>query len=255
MGIIQNDIPILEYDLDKFAVINPNHENLQLDLPEKCVFAFLGEEVDKYSRENNAKIVGYFESITKLYPIYILEFEGEKICLVQAPMGAPASSQILDWLIGYGVKKVISIGSCGTLVDIEENKFLIPVKALRAEGTSYHYIKPSRFMYADMNYIKKMEKALDILNLEYKQCVTWTTDAFYRETKDMVSYRKNEGCEVVEMEAAALMAVSQFRNIEFGQILFTADTLHNIEAYDCRNFGKDMLGLSLDICLKIIKML
>ena len=46
----------------------------------------------------------------------------------------------MDWLIGYGVEQIISTGTCGVLADIEENAFLVPVRALRDEGTSYHYV-------------------------------------------------------------------------------------------------------------------
>ena len=134
--IIKNEIPILEFDNDKAAVIMPNHEKLGIKLPEKAVFAFLESYVDRYAKERNAKVISHFVNITKEYPIYVVEHQGEDICLVQAPMGAPAAVQILDWLFGYGVKKVISCGSCGVLVDIPENEFLVPDKALRDEGTS-----------------------------------------------------------------------------------------------------------------------
>lgn len=46
--------------------------------------------------------------------------------------------------IGHGCRKIIAVGSCGVLTDIEENAFLVPVKALRDEGTSYHYLPAAR---------------------------------------------------------------------------------------------------------------
>lgn len=46
MSLIKNEIPILEYDTDKIAVINPTHEELDIVLPRKCVFAFLGDYID-----------------------------------------------------------------------------------------------------------------------------------------------------------------------------------------------------------------
>ena len=47
MSIIKNEIPILEFDTEQTAVISPVHENLNLILPKKCVFAFLGEYIDE----------------------------------------------------------------------------------------------------------------------------------------------------------------------------------------------------------------
>ena len=57
--------------------------------------------------------------------------------------------QLLDWLIGYGVREIISAGSCGALEQLDESVFLVPRKALRDEGTSYHYAPPSRFIEID----------------------------------------------------------------------------------------------------------
>ena len=186
MTIFKNQYPILEYDDSEKSIILPNHENLELDLPKKCLFTFLADALDKLANSYKAHIVGKFESITKTYPIYIINYKGEEICLVQAPVGAAASAQILDWLISYGCEQIISTGSCGVLVDIDENTFLVPTKALRDEGTSYHYLPPSRFVNINKKALKVIEKTLMSHNLKYEEVITWSTDGFYRETKDMV---------------------------------------------------------------------
>lgn len=98
MGIIKNAIPILEFDTEQTAVISPVHENLQLNLPKKCVFAFLGNCIDEYADKSDTKQVSSFISVTKSYPIYVTKYKGEKIVLCQAPVGAAAATQILDWL-------------------------------------------------------------------------------------------------------------------------------------------------------------
>ena len=49
--IQKHAIPILEFDDNPQAVIMPDHEGLDLHLPKKCVYAFLGEEIDRYARE------------------------------------------------------------------------------------------------------------------------------------------------------------------------------------------------------------
>ena len=63
--IQKHAIPILEFDDNLQAVIMPNHEGLDLHLPKKCVYAFLGEEIDRYAREVGADCVGEFVSATK----------------------------------------------------------------------------------------------------------------------------------------------------------------------------------------------
>ena len=106
MSIIKHTIPILEYDTNPYAVIDPTHEKLDLDLPKKCVFAFLGDYIDQFAIHHHAEKVAEFISATKKYPIYVLNDGGEPIVLCQVPVGAAAATQILDWLIGYGVREI-----------------------------------------------------------------------------------------------------------------------------------------------------
>lgn len=252
MPIIKNDIPILEYDTAAESVIMPTHEKLNINLPRKAAFLFLGETVDEYAIENGGEVVAEFISMTKKYPIYRINHCGKDITLCQAPVGSAAAVQILDWLIGYGVEEIISAGSCGVLCDIPENAFLIPIAALRDEGTSYHYLPPSRFVFPNDDMVERTKNVLTSKGLPFSECITWTTDGFYRETAEMVEYRKSEGCTVVEMECAALAACAAFRGAKFGQLLYTADSLANVKEYDARDFGKDSLKKALLLALDII---
>ena len=65
--------------------------------------------------------------------------------------------------------------------------------------------------------------------------MTWTTDAFYRETRAKVARRRQEGCIAVEMEAAALIAVARFRDVRLGVLLYAGDTLAG-ESWDHRDW-------------------
>lgn len=253
MALFKHELPILEYDDSPAAVIQPDHEGLELALPKKAVFAFLGGCIRRYAEGRGLTPAAEFLSITKKYPVYAVNYRGEDICLCQAPVGAAAAVQIMDWLISYGVERIISAGSCGALVDLPENAFLIPTKALRDEGTSYHYLPPARWVELDAGVCQSMKKTLDALGVPCTQCAVWTTDGFYRETRDMVEYRKAEGCSVVDMECAALAACARFRGVKFGQLLFTADTLANADRYDERGWGVDSLEKALTLSLELAR--
>lgn len=250
--LLNNQIPILEYDTTSAEIIAPNHGK-EAFLPEKCVFAFLGDVVENYAKEHEGRIVEAYETVSKTFPIYVVKYEDEDICMVQVPVGAPAATAMLDNLIALGCKKIIATGSCGVLEELEENAFVIPVKALRAEGTSYHYLEASRFIDLDADMIDSIAKTLEEMHLPYQKCTTWTTDGFFRETQDMVQHRVAEGCAVVEMECAALAACAKKRGAKFGQFLFTADSLANVENYDARNFGKDSHGKALELAFYMTK--
>ena len=249
--IHKHEIPILEFDDNPQAVIMPTHEDLDLNLPARCVYAFLEEEIERYANAVGAEKVGEFVSATKTYPVYVMTYNGEEVCLAQAPVGSAASAQFLDWLIGYGVKQIISTGTCGVLVDMPENIFLIPTRALRDEGASYHYVAPSRYIEVDRRALTAIETVLRQASIPYQEVMTWSTDGFYRETPDKVAYRIEEGCSVVEMECAALAAVAQLRDAVWGLLLFTADSLVDIDNYDQRNWGAEAFDKALELCLDI----
>lgn len=252
MSIIKNEIPILEFDSEKTAVIDATHEELGLKLPKKCVFAFLGEYITEYANKTETVKVSEFISVTKQYPIYITKYKGEEVVLCEAPVGSAASAQILDWLIGYGVREIISTGSCGTLDQFGEGTFLVPYKALRDEGTSYHYASPSRYMEISKRARNAIEETMMEHGMKYQEVITWSTDGFFRETKEKVAYRKSEGCTVVEMECSALAACAVFRDATWGMILYTADSLVDVEKYDERNWGGNAYEYALKLCLDAV---
>ena len=181
--------------------------------PAKAVFAFLGDEVENYAHTHDG--------------IQIDEFAG-------------------------GVTKIISVGSCGVLEDIPENRFLIPASALRDEGTSYHYLPPSREVEISKAGINAIESALSQKNIPYWEVKTWTTDGFYRETVEMVQYRKEEGCQVVEMECSALAACAKFRKVTWAMLLFSADTLADPHKYQEREWGKTSISIALELALDAV---
>lgn len=252
MSIIKNEIPILEFDTEQTAVINPGHKEIGLKLPKKCVFAFLGEYIDEYASKTETSQVSEFVSTTKPYPIYITKYKGEEIVLCQAPVGAAPAAQILDWLIGYGVREIISAGTCGGLDDFPESTFLVPYKALRDEGASYHYAPPSRFIEIGERARQAIKETVTEHGMKYREVITWSTDGFYRETKEKVAYRKSEGCSVVEMECSALAAVAAFRGATWGMILYTADSLADVDKYDQRNWGGNAYEYALTLCLDAV---
>ena len=252
MSMIKHEIPILEYDNTQNAVIDPDHEHLALSLPQKCVFAFLGGYIDTYAQAHGGRVVSHFVSATKRYPIYVLTVGETELTLCQAPVGAAPAAQLLDWLIAYGVREIISAGSCGALEHFAEGAFLIPERALRDEGTSYHYAPPSRFIDVQATARQAIAQTLTAHDLPYQSVTTWSTDGFYRETKEKVAYRKSEGCAVVEMECAALAACAAFRGVTWGMLLYTADSLANLEHYDERDWGGNAYEAAMELCVEAV---
>ncbi len=247
MSLQKHDIPILEYDPNPAALLRHDRQE-DIRFPKRAVFAFLGDKSNEYAAQQDGVILDVFHTITGDTPIYGIRCHGQMLCLCKAPLGSASAVQLMDWLIGHGVESIVAVGSCGALVPLPEGHFLIPVNAMRDEGASYHYLPPQRYVDTSKEVREAICSVLRANHMPYLECTTWTTDGFFRETQDMVDYRREEGCAVVEMECAGMAACAQFRGTKFGQLLYTADTLAG-QQHDERGWGMDFMDLALKLAL------
>ena len=98
--------------------------------------------------------------------------------------------------------------------------------AVRDEGTSFHYIPPSRVIDADPDLVASIETTLADAGVPFVTGRTWTTDAPYREARTRVTRRvERDGCITVEMEASALLAVAKYRGVRLVSLLYAGDSL------------------------------
>lgn len=242
-------LPLFEFDSNPQAVLQPNHEHLNLKLPAKFIYGFVGSSsLSKFLSAFPHRKLGEFICISKTTPIYAFTYQGQEIGICEASLGAPAATQIMDWLIAYGAQTIIATGSCGALVDLPENTLLIPERALRDEGTSYHYLPAQTTVTLNRKLTELLAQVSTAHGYQAQVCQTWTTDGFYRETRTKVKHRIAAGYQVVEMECAALAACAAFRHVDFAQLLFTADSLYS-STHDARGWGKDSHQVVLKICL------
>jgi len=241
-----------EYDKSP-GIISPDFEKMDLHLPKKAVFAFLGEKrIERFVLARGGEKAGIFVSLTKDFPLWMIKADKEELCILQAPAGASAAVLLLERLYAYGVEKVVALGCCGALEKLAENVFFVVRKALRDEGTSYHYLPPARFVTLDESAADIVEGVLRENHVSCESCVTWSTDGFFRETKEKVKARRAEGCRVVDMECAALAACAAYRGKVFAQILFTADTLHDL-SHEQRAWGKESRDKALLMGVKRLR--
>ena len=244
---------ILDFDLNKKAVIEPGVENLQYKFHEKLLFAFVpDDEIKSFLDKHSHKTLGKFKTVSFRPKVYEVKINNQLITLCQAPVGASASTKFLDWLINCGVKQVLSVGNAGALDNLPENTMFVPQEAIRGEGTSFYYKEPSKIIALDKNFVRRVENEIKNLGFQYEKGTTWTTDGFFRETPNQVLQAKKLGAKTVEMECSALAACAEFRNISFAQILFTADSLADMDNYDKRNWGHDSYSVSLNIGSQVL---
>jgi uridine phosphorylase len=226
-----NDLPpILEFDPTSQAIIEPSRIIKPIDIPEYCVMCFFQDVLASVAAEHNARIIHHLGSEIGKNPIYEIEVDGKRLAFVHPGVGAPLAGAFLEELIALGCCKFIACGGAGVLnVAMAVGHVVIPTSAVRDEGTSYHYLPPSREVAPHQAGMQAIKTVLQRHQIPYVLGKTWTTDAIYRETRPKMAARKAEGCITVEMEAATFFAIAQFRSVTFAQLLYSADSLDGDE--------------------------
>ncbi|MGD2157672.1 MAG: nucleoside phosphorylase, partial [Anaerolineales bacterium] len=164
------------------------------------------------------------------HPVYEIEYRDQRLAFFHPGIGASIAAALLEEVIAFGCRKFIACGGCGVLEkDVALGHLIVVSSAVRDEGVSYHYLPPAREIQADEVGVKALLGVLNEREIPALVGKTWTTDAPYRETTEKIRRRKKEGCLVVEMEAAGMMAVAQYRKVPFGQILYAGDDLSGAE--------------------------
>lgn len=139
--------------------------------------------------------------------------EGLELGIVPCAVGASFAVLIAEQLFASGCKLLISVTSSGQLVEFHQPPYFVLIdKALRDEGTSYHYLPPAEFSLASAQLLGRLSGAFRHLAVPVAVGAAWTTDAPFRETAEAIAVMKAKGLLAVEMEAAALYAFASARN-------------------------------------------
>lgn len=254
--LVKNKYPICEFDTSKNPIIHPSNF-LTKSLPQKCVITFFRKELDQFVAENHLPVIGHLNSEVFDIPIYEYVYGEEKLCITMAFCGAPGAAVTLEELHAMGCKTFIICGGAGALTkDSKVGEIIVPVSAVRDEGTSYHYLEPSREIECHKETVEMVISCLKQMGIPFTTGKTWTSDAIYRETPAMVELRRNEGCITVEMEAAAFFAVAKYYNLPLAQLLYAGDDVSG-EVWDSRNWNtqKNVRYHLLSSAIEVIKKL
>ena len=234
--ILKNKYPICEFDTSRNPIIQAANF-LPQSLPEKCVITFFRKELERFAAENNLAVIGYLNSEVLDIPIYEFVYGANRLCITMAFCGGPGAAVTREELHAMGCKKFMICGGAGALTkNSKVGEIIVPISAVRDDGTSYHYIEPSREIECHKEAVATVVSCLRQMGIPFTTGKTWTSDAIYRETPDMIELRRSEGCITVEMEAAAFFAVSQYYNIPLAQLLYAGDDVSG-EAWDSRNWN------------------
>lgn len=179
-------------------------------IPEFCVLDPDGDIVRHLQRRGEARP----SRAWACYHTDLFEFalEGRTIGIIGCAVGAPFAVLLAEQMFASGCTFLLSITSAGQIVKLAEPPYFVVIdRALRDEGTSYHYLPPAEYADADPALVDAAMSSLAAVGIPAQRGASWTTDAPFRETEAAIAAARERGVLAVEMEAAALYAFASVR--------------------------------------------
>ncbi len=246
-----DDAPILEFDPDPVGVFDPEGQTPDGSVP-RCAVACHFVDLVNLARQNAEVVM----SLPSGLPLLRIRHKDRWVGLFYPGQGAPLAAASFERVIAGGCSSIVACGDAGTLTGRPLGDLVIVSAALRDEGTSYHYLAPGREATASERDLNELIQAAQAIDWDHTVGKTWTTDGLFRETRGKIERRRNEGCLVVEMEAAALIAVASFRGIRFGQYLYIGDDVsspvwRDRQRLQASTVRQRLMDLSLDATLRL----
>ena len=195
-------------------------------IPESVIFCYEGNLLDRITR---------VESVEQVQGVgggfYLLTETNNRVAVSgNNGIGAPGVSMLLELLIELGVKRFINVGIAGGLQKTSHiGDVVVCTSAIRDEGVSYHYLEdPSVPALPSESLTDALTQTLERNGIPYTHGSTWTTDAFFRETVGEIQHYQKKGVVTVEMEAAALFAISTLRGVEMASGFVISDSVADL---------------------------
>src|SRR5215213_6036578 len=239
-----HDFPLLEFDPERSALIEPHHTITPVSFPELAVACFFKDVIDDIVLRDNLVPLTAQRSEMGQHPIYEITYRKRRIAIFHAGSGAPLSAGLLEGAIAHGARVIIACGGAGVLDPaIPLGQIIVPTAAIRDEGTSYHYLPPGREVAANPLGLEILREVLESQGDPY----------LFGKTRSKIQARRAEGAIVVEMETAALFAVGAFRNVLVAQLLYAGDNVGG-ESWDHREWSakrsirKSLFFLACEAC-------
>ncbi len=174
-------------------------------VPAICVLDPDGDLVDYLQTSGQATA----RATWACYHTTLLTFvhDGQEYGIVGRVVGAPFAVLVAEELFACGCELLISVTSAGQIVALGPPPYVVLIdRALRDEGTSYHYLPPAPYSHLHTALRQALQTGWDHTYVPLSVGASWTTDAPFRETDDMIAVCRTSGILAVEMEAAALYA-------------------------------------------------
>jgi uridine phosphorylase len=182
-----------------------------VDVPPICILDPDGDMVRRLRKDGRSRRFNDWPCYHTQLDVF--ELGGESVGILGCAVGAPFAVLVAEELFASGCRFLLSLTSAGQIVPAGTPPYFVVIdRALRDEGTSYHYAAASEYSEADAGLVSLAADAIKAAGLQAVTGASWTTDAPFRETMAAVADAEQQGILAVEMESAALYAFATLRH-------------------------------------------
>jgi len=211
------------------AIVNPAKPKNASDLGPVAVMAATRTDLFSLCEVFNFDKNDFYRLMTSR--LYVDRLQPEGVSVTGPFVGAPYAVMLLETLIAWGVLKIIFLGWCGAVSEkVKIGDIILPTSAVIDEGTSVHYgPEDTGISRASSSLVSMIRQVLNQNKIDFQTGPIWTTDAVYRETRQLVKRHQQDGTLAVDMELSALCSVAQFRGVALAGILVVSDELSSLD--------------------------
>jgi uridine phosphorylase len=254
---MKSSLPLFNHDHNAPTVFSPKSlvetvrgcKHLKQEpIPPVCVLEFDGDLTEWLISTSKVQLCRSWACFHTT--MYSLEVDGFTCGIVPRTIGGPYAVLIAEQMAVLGAQVVLGLTSAGSLHSgMPVPSLVIAIRAVRDEGTSYHYLPASETVDAPSNVAQFLEMELDTLPIPVLSGSVWTTDAPYRETKKKLDVHAADGVLAVEMQTASLLAFSKAHKFPVGSVAYVTNRVGKTD----ESFDKGTRILEFEILKRICR--
>lgn len=206
----------------------------KLDIAKNWLPRYTGTELDDFG--DYMLLTNFQNYVAKFAEIFDCEVKGEGkpmqtatntkgLSIINFGIGSANAATIMDLLVARHPKGVLFLGKCGGLKDSTElGHLILPIAAIRGEGTSNDYMPPEVPALPSFKLHKFVSNKIIQHKMEYRTGVVYTTNRRVWEWDEKFKdYLRNLGAIGIDMETATLFVTGYSNQIARGALLLVSD--------------------------------
>jgi AMP nucleosidase len=175
------------------------------------------------------------------------------LTIINFGMGSPNAATIMDLLVAVNPKGVLFLGKCGGLKDSSEiGNFILPIGAIRGDGTSNDYFPPEVPALPSFKLHKFVSDIIIEKQSDYRTGVIFTTNRrVWEHDKKFLKRLKQTTSIGVDMETATIFSVGHYNEIARGALLLVSDVPLTLDGVKTEESDKAVTQKWVDLHLEI----